>query len=221
MSWLSQGLKKIGKSKITRTLGKIIDTGADFLPPGFREVGNVGGKLMQGQNLKKAAIGSVLDYAGGKLGGMVASKLGGKAGGLVAKSVPSKAPIGSMSVINGMPVMLPPSSSGGFAGGLKKIGGSVVDSLSHNKQGIIDSVLGGVKHLGVDNVLGGGALAYGAYQQKKAGDMRNKALKMVEQDYAERAPLRKLGVSGMMNEQRPDLSSVFAPAMNPFLRKVG
>lgn len=70
-------LKKIGKSKITRTIGKGIDFGSDFLPPGFRDVGNLGGKLLQGQNLKRSLIGTGMDYAGGRLAKGLSGKLQG------------------------------------------------------------------------------------------------------------------------------------------------
>lgn len=77
---LGSFFKKIGKNKIVRGIGHAIDVGSDFLPPGFRDVGNLGGKLMEGQNIGKSLKGTATDYAMGKVGGMVAGKLGGAAG---------------------------------------------------------------------------------------------------------------------------------------------
>jgi hypothetical protein len=258
MSWLSKGLKKIGKSKITRGIGKVIDFGADFVPiPGVKEGLNLGGKLLQGQNLKKAALGTAGDFVMGGLASKAKGLLGGAkaaagAGDIAKKlggiDIASKY-IGQGATDNAARAIAAGNAGGGFLGGLKKVGGSIISSqlpgaiqsfagggspgLSQaagaiaqgGKPGIVDQIGsflgGGLKKIGgVDGLLGAGALGYGAYQQKQAGDMRDKALKLIEQDYATRAPLRTMGLSGMLNETPPDLSGVFAGATdNPFSRR--
>lgn len=75
-----------------------------------------------------------------------------------------------------------------------------------------------------DDLLGGAALYEGYKNNKQGTDLRNEGLDLLKNSYGERAGLRKLGVQGMMNEQAPDLSGVFAPAAsNPYsrLKKVG
>jgi hypothetical protein len=263
MSWLSKTLKKVGKSKITRGIGKVIDFGADFVPiPGVKEGLNLGGKLLQGQNLKKAALGTAGDFAMGAVVGKAKGLLGGakkvsSAAGLANKlggvDIASKY-IGQGATDNAARAIAAGNAGGGFLGGLKKIGGSVVSQAlpqvfgagqgvgTGGVGGTVGKVLGGTdgrlglddvggflkgginKLGGVDGLLGAGALGYGAYQQKQAGDMRDKALKLIEQEYASRAPLREMGMKGLMNEQRPDLSQEFAGTIdNPFsrLRRVG
>lgn len=91
---LGSFLRKIGKNKIVRGIGRAVDFGSDFLPPGFRDVGNFGGKILQGQNLKTAALGTGTDYLGGRAAKLIAGKLpggiknivggGGGAGGIPA-----------------------------------------------------------------------------------------------------------------------------------------
>jgi hypothetical protein len=79
-------------------------------------------------------------------------------------------------------------------------------------------VLGGLKKVGVNGVLAGASGVAGVNASRNAANDRKKALKLIESGYAEREPLRKLGLSGMLNEQRPDLSSTFATSGNPFRR---
>lgn len=106
---------------------------------------------------------------------------------------------------------------GGLVGGaLKKVGGKGLGGAIGKFGG---GILGGLKKIGIDGALGGASLAMGAYQQKKAGDLRGKALGLAEKRYAEQAGLRKMGMQGLMNEQRPDLSGVFQ-SQNPFMRRV-
>ena len=173
MSVVSSLIKKVKKSKITRGIGKIVDVASDFLPPGLRDVGNLTGKLLQQQNLKKAALGTAMDYGAGKIGGMVAGKLGGAAKGAAGKAIPnvdtSAMPaaanvignragaaatgIGGFSggVVGGMPVLLPQAAKaagGGVAQNAVKsiaqnFGGQVVKNLTGSPTGPANSGGGG------------------------------------------------------------------------------
>jgi hypothetical protein len=214
------GLKKVGK-----VVGGVAKRAAPIaaMIPGVGTVAGAAigglGSRASGDNLKTAigyGIKGALPGALGKLGG-----LGGVLGGLkrIGGGGAPSLDVGDLSKVignSGMP--------GGAAPGLGSSGkGGVLGSLGSiiGGAGGLGGILGGgLKKIGgVDGLLGGAATGYGAYQMKQAGDMRNKALKMVEQDYASRAPLRSQGLAGMLNEQRPDLSSTFA-SNNPFSRRV-
>ncbi len=232
MSWLSQGLKKL--KPIGKAYNKISDFGAQAagFVPGIGPIlaGGIkaSGDVLGGKNLKTALLNGVKTggsaYIGGKIGGALAGKLGSK----VPSAVSGAKIIGIGP--NGVPLFDQTGGGGGLGGqilgGLKKVGGGIIgaDQRGDGGGGFLDDIggmlSGGLKKIGgIDNVLGAGALGYGAYQQKQAGDMREKALKLITDDYATRAPLRTQGLSGMLNEQRPDLSSVFA-SQNPFSRRV-
>lgn len=208
------GLKKIGK-----VVGGVAKQAAPVISmvPGVGTVAGAAigglGSLASGDNLKTAIGYGVKGAMPGMLGklagaGGIAGKAGSILGGL--KKVGGGS-IGGSGALSGLPM---PSIGKAPRGGV----GGIIDSLG-GIGGIGGSILGGLKKIGVDDVLGGASLGYGAYQMKKAGDLRNKSLKMVEDEYRERAPLRKVGLSGLMNEQRPDLSQVFA-SQNPFARRV-
>jgi hypothetical protein len=66
MSKLSSFYRKKIKP-IKGKVGKVLDIGSDFLPPGFRDVGNFVGKRLEGQSTKQAAIGTGADYLGGRI----------------------------------------------------------------------------------------------------------------------------------------------------------
>lgn len=218
MSWLSQGLKKVGgvAKKIAPVVGLIPGVGT-VAGAAIGGLGSLASGDSLGEALKSAAIGGLSGYGGSTL-------LGGK--GILGigsglKKVGGALGIGGGPKLSGSPGDLigMASPGGGVPGispaGLGGGGGGILGSLG----GILG---GGLKKIGgVDGLLGAGALGYGAYQQKQAGDMREKALKLLSDDYASRAPLRKAGLSGMLNETPPDLSATFSPAMqNPFARRV-
>lgn len=204
---IGHGLKKIGHA-----VGGVAEKAAPFvgLIPGVGTLagGAIGGlgALAHGDGL-----GGALKYGAlGATSGLANSKLLG-GGGL--KAIGSKLGIGGHSgggydINNPADNIFAGSASGGGGGGL-------LSSLG----GIGSGLLGGLKKVGIDNILGGGALGYGAYQQKQAGDMRDKALKLITDDYATRAPLRTQGLQGMLNETPPDLSSIYSDPQNPFSRK--
>jgi hypothetical protein len=222
MSWLSSGLRKVGgvAKKAAPLAGLIpgVGTVAGGLIGGLGSLAsgdNIGEALKYGA---KGAVGGYLGNAAGGLGGILGGlkRIGG--GGLPNADrdygITGSGSIGGKGDLSGLPM---PSIGGApKSGGL----GGILGGLLGGSGGIGGLLSGGLKKIGgVDGLLGGAATGYGAYQMKQAGDMRNKALKMVEQDYATRAPLRSQGLAGMLNEQRPDLSSTFA-SNNPFSRRV-
>lgn len=232
MSWLShglrgvkKGLKKLGKSKVVRGVGKFIDVGADFLPPGLREIGNVGGKLLEGQNLKSAAIGSALDYGAGRLGKVISGKLvgnkiplGGAAGaGAARPNVGAVIGVGP----TGMPIFAPPgmgiggavaNAAAGAAGGggwLNTLGGA---ALSGVKKG-----LGGFS---AGDLIKGAATGYDIYNKEKERAFEQGREKKYDayndEDraaqaawFASRAPLRQAGEQGLLHPKTFDYSSIF------------
>lgn len=201
MSWLSKGLKKVGglAEKAAPVVGLI--PGVGTLAGGA--IGGLGA-LAHGDGLRGAlkygAMGAASGLAGSKL-------LGGK--GILGVPGALKKVIGS----GGHPEVV-----GLGPGGVPMINQTAGKSGLGGLGGIAGLLGSGFKKIGgVDGLLGAGALGYGAYQQKQAGDYRNKALKMIEQDYASREPLRKMGLAGMLNETPPDLSGVFQ-SQNPLRR---
>lgn len=138
------------------------------------------------------------------------------------------------------------AKAGAVLSGLKKVGGSsgmppsvdvngivnhsgVLDSMSGGEDG--GGFMGGLKKVGSflgdhgDQLLGAASLGEGYLGQRRANNLQNEALGIAKQSYADRAGLRKLGVSQMMDQTAPDLSSTFAQPSNPYgrqpLRKVG
>ncbi len=226
MSWLSQGLKKVGgvAKKVAPFAGLIPGVGT-LAGAAIGGLGSLASGDNIGEALKNGAIGGLSGYGGSKLlGGKGILGIGGalkKVGGRTPDIIGADqrgnggGTIGGSGPLSGLPMpdIGKAPGGGGLGGVLGGIGGLLGGS------GGVGGFLGGAlkKVGGIDNVLGAGALGYGAYQQKQAGDMREKALKLITDDYATRAPLRTQGLSGMLNEQRPDLSSVFA-SQNPFRR---
>lgn len=242
MSWLSSGLKKVGgvAEKVAPYVGLI---------PGVGTIagGAIGGlgALAHGDGLKGAlkygAAGAISGYGNAaKLGGMGAKAIfqgglkkvgsnlgtlamGGKLGG---NGIPNPDVSGALNTANGIADKYGSQGGGGFLDGLKKVGGGIVGmgsgvGMGGSHGGFLDSILGGIKGIGVDGALAGAAGLAGANASRNASNYRNKALGLVQGQWDDKAPLRKVGLAGMLNEQRPDLSSVYADPQNPFARKVG
>lgn len=154
MSWVSSAVRR--NKGVIRKIGKGIDFASDFLPPGFRDVGNFGSKLMQGQNLKRAAIGTGMDYGIGRaIKGLGAVRgLGG--GSSVAEKVGRWDP---GSVITNV--------AGGGTGVLA--GRSAATQLAGGgvREGIRQGVRRGIKGLSAKDILRGGATAYDIYGQQQ------------------------------------------------------
>ena len=67
-----------------------------------------------------------------------------------------------------------------------------------------------------DAVLGGAAIAKGAWDARSAGKKQDAALKRVGAGYEERAPLRKAGVAGMLAAS--ERAGRYRDRGNPFSR---
>lgn len=112
------------------------------------------------------------------------------------------------------------------AGAISKVGGvlSHIPGVGALESGIdkLGGLKGAVSKVGSflgdhgDQLLGAGSLYEGYNNSKKSTDLMNQALDTAKQSYAERAPLRTAGISGMMNETRPDLSSIYVNPSNPY-----
>lgn len=125
------------------------------------------------------------------------------------KALGTMATLGSMGALGpvaGAMRAIPGASA--IGSGISKLGG--VSKVASGLGGMLGKA-GGL----VDPLLGAGALYEGYKDNQKSTDYRNRALAVAENGYAERAPLRTAGVSGMMNETRPDLSSIYANG-NPY-----
>lgn len=205
-------LKKVGKG-----IGKVTSVASPLLmatgvgAPLALGLGAAGG-FASGHNLGEVLKGAAKNFALGSAGKAVA--------GLAGLSKAAAAKAGGVSAVGSQPRMIGVGPGGtplfdqtgelsGGGGG----GNGVVDALK--------GILGGNKAGGGTDwgsILGNlgkvGVTAAGAYssakQQGKADDLRDKALKMVESEYAEAAPLRKLGMAGLTDPRVRDLSSVFA-----------
>lgn len=230
-------LKKIGKSKITRAIGKGIDFGSDFLPPGFRDVGNLGGKLLEGKNLKMAALGTAGDYVGGRLARGLGSKLqgigkaGAVAGGATPTNIPKLIGIGP----GGIPLFDQTGSIAKQLGaGALQAGATAITGTggSNPGQDWKSRLLGGVSGLlggkaggiGLGDIAKYALPALGAFQASKAAgkadEYRKKGLAGVEAEYAAAKPLRDMGLAGMIDPRMTDVSSLFNQP-RPQYRRIG
>lgn len=202
---LRRSLKSIGKNKLFRGLGKAVDTVGDFLPPGFRDVANVGGKLMQGQNLKRSLIGAGMDYAGGRIGGALVSK---------ARGV--KVPLADK-VLKGF-------DPGSVITNVAQGGTTAINPVSAASGGIGNQILSGVKRgiggLSAGDIIKGAATGYDIYSNERDRAYQRKRLEKQDKIFDEdrladqqwfntTAPLRDAGMSRSLNFNRPDLSSIF------------
>ena len=196
-------LKKLTWKKVGKGVGKVLDNkivkGAAALGLAATGVGApaaallMGGgaaasKLAQGKRLttalKSGAKDGALTYAGMKIIPKVTDKLGG-----VFNKVPGAESAGEI----GLP-------GGDIAG----------QGRFRSIMGTAGKFLGGSDGFGADDLLKYGKAAgdaFGAYEDRERfGKMED----MANADYASRAPLREAGMAGLLDESRPDLSSVFA-----------
>lgn len=203
MSWVSKQLKSVGKvgKKVGKAIGKgweAIDDVAlpligNALLPGVGGVlgGMAAGAIGNGRPTIKrigagALTGAVTGYGGSLLGG--GGKAAGAAGGAANSVAPGVANAASAGANRGI--------GSSLLGGLKKIGGFALDNI--------------------DPIMGAASMYQGAKAQGKADDLNKRALALREQQYADFAPIRKLGIAGMQNTQRPDLSAIYRNQQNPF-----
>ena len=237
---LRRSLKSLGKNKIFRGIGKVADLAGDFVPiPGVRDALNIGGKLMQGQNLKRSLIGAGLDYAGGKIGGALA----GKARALVHPGAAASAAGAGASLVpkpSADPFVDALMRSKGVPAAAVSVGGGLVSSGVNRAapvmtQGLGSQVLSGAKRalggLKASDVIKGAAAGYDIYSREKDAAYNRKRLadqdRMYKEDRARdiamrdkynaasqayfdsNADLRAAGKAGMMDWSKPDLSALF------------
>lgn len=231
---------------LKNSLGKVVDTGSDFLPPGFRDVGNFAGKRLQGQSTKDAIIGSAKDYAMGRIskgiGGKVKNTLGmggdkfgleaaNRAGDAATRSVmDSTGNVGRSSAVDKI--------MGAFRGERGRavkntLSGAIRDKLLGGKPITIGSVAGRAGDLARNGAgwvgnnpleaAGYGAAGLAGLEAKKrydaAGKLRKQALDVKTKSYAEREGLRRQGVAGMMNTVKAVPIDELTDSTNNFARK--
>lgn len=106
-----------------------------------------------------------------------------------------------------------------FLGGLKSLG----TALWNNKGKIAD----GAKRVGTaikdnpDVSLAAASGVMGARDNARGDALDRQALDAATGAYNESAPLRAMGMAGMMSNERPDLSSVYHASGNPFEQYAG
>jgi len=118
--------------------------------------------------------------------------------------------------------------AGAISSGVSKVGGILSKVPGADKLGSLvtggKGIPGAVSKVGSflgdhgDQLLGAGSLYEGYKANQRSNDLMNEALHYAKDSYDTRAPLRTAGVSGMLNQQRPDLSSVYANPSNPYSR---
>lgn len=104
------------------------------------------------------------------------------------------------------------SGGSGILGGVRKLGSGILNAVTH----------GGANGNGLNlgNLAVGGLAGYQAINaanaSKRSGQLSDKALNLAESRYAGQAPLRSAAMTHLLNPTRPDLTSVYQDAQNPF-----
>jgi len=220
---LSKGLKKVGKGlkSVGKKVGKAWEKVDDYVLPaaGFALGGPAGAALGSaaargigdGKFDAGATLGAgVKGYAGGQLAsslGLVGDKgfgallnsgkglVSGGGGGMASSaSMASGGASGAAQAASG--------GGGGFVAGGRVGGGGVGDFLRNNPELILGAV----------------SAFQGANQQSKADALNKRSLALAEQPWNETAALRQQSLKSLMNQQRPDLSHLYAGSSNPFSR---
>ena len=160
--------------------------------------GNAAGQLLKKGNVNvvEAGLGGLASGAGQHFVHGAKLPWGGGAGAGAAGT-------GTQS----MPGVMGAAGGGGGGGGL--LGGG----------GILGTGIDGGDIAKYGPLVLGGLGAYGAYQdQKKANELRERAMRLAENDWGSRDPLRQrvLGMAAQPEPQREDLSGLFADPGNPF-----
>lgn len=243
MSWLSSGVKKLGKGakklvtdpkkwaeNAGRSVGTAAQAAAPFLPPGFRQAASIGGSIAAGNNMEghlKSAIGAEI---GSAMGGRGIGQSIGRGAGQVMRGGIRALPAAVAGIGRGNL----PSPTSTFPGtGPRPLGfnnpvtfpGS---SGAPGGDGGIDwgSILGSALNFGKENAadigLGGMAAwqaAASAKASKRAGELSDKGLAHAENRWASQAPLRGRGIQQALNPTKADLSDVYHDPTNPFAVK--
>ena len=220
-------LKKL--ENMGRSLGKVVRQASPLVSfiPGIGPIASAGigyaGSLAEGRNLKHhlksgamaglSGLGIDKLQATGKLG----STLSGEFGKRSAREAALKGALGNMAR-NPAGIIDPMTgtSIAGEAGG--GIGGFAGKALS----GVSGLLKGGIGKLSTADILKLGLGGVGAYQASKAAgkanDLRERGLKYATDAYDEAAPLRKMGMEGMLDPRMADVSSLFNQPRRPYRR---
>lgn len=193
MSWL----KKLGKG---------ISKAASFVPGPIGIAGSAGNALLNNKNVGKALVGDMARNSKFAAAALPVAMTAGAA-------VPA---LGSAMGTGALGATGAAAKLSGVAGG----GG-----------GAIGKAAGGLSKLGIGagDLIDLGLAGFSAYQGRKADKraeradqqalaMQQQALKFAQDQYAERAPFRKLGTSMALDQQPEDVSALFASS-NPFARR--
>lgn len=211
-------LKKLTWKKVGKGIGKVVDNkwtklaaagalGATGLgaPAAAAIIGGMsaGGKLAQGKRLTTALKGGAKDAALTYVGGKVAGKLAPKVGGLF-KSGP--APL-DMTAAN-------QASNAVNALDMNKVMSGAGDAIA--QPGRFRSIasaagkfIGGKDGFDVDDVISLGKAAGSAYGAYDSGKRMNRLENIAMGEYNQGAPLRAQARQMLLDDSRPDLSSVF------------
>lgn len=247
MSWLSKGLKAIGKtvSKGAKAAGKGWEKIDDFALPaiGFALGGPAGAALGSAAargigdgkfNAKATLMAGAKGYAGGALGS-AAGLTGGQGLKALGSSVLKTAanPVSAIKGVTGMGGGAAPAAGSGAVPNLS-IGADFTPTLSAATSAAAPAAqagggfMGGLKAIGnvasgvqkiAQPIMGGLSMYEGYKNDKKADALSKKQLALAEQSYGERAPLRALGRDLMLNQTPPDLSYIYANSSNPFAKR--
>lgn len=238
MSWLSSIGHFAGK-----VLSNPIVEGASAFIPGVGPLitageGALGGILKPGGNIGSALTGGLQGAAAGLAGGgirklgtsLLANGVGGalKSSGTFAPSDSGGGQYGNIIDYDagGNPIYgsdIPQSiyddpfgtgNGGSTSGG---VGSDILGGLRKLGSGLSGGQNGGIN---VGNLALGGLAGYQALNaanaSKRSGQLSDKALGLAESRYASQAPLRSAAMTHLLNPTRPDLTSVYQDAQNPF-----
>jgi hypothetical protein len=187
---------------------------------------SIGKGISKGLKKVGGAVTKVASFVPGPIG------LAGSAANAAINHKPIASSVGGdlMRNAKGAAALLPIAASGGAAAGALGGAGGGLSLSSLGSLGSLGGAGGALKTVGQfalnnpDLILGGLSAAEGMDAARKEDRYRGKALAAAEQQYADAAPLRKAGLAGLLNETRPNLSSVFAssnPMARPFKRVGG
>lgn len=114
------------------------------------------------------------------------------------------------------PFVLP--AVGSAIGGAGAAGAAGAAGKAASVGGALKSIGGVIKD--VAPIAIGGMSAYeGIQQNRRANDLQDRAIGMAEENAAARKPLLSLGMAGMQNAKRPDLSEQFTDDGNVYARQ--
>lgn len=198
----------------------------------LRKIGQKGGSLLRKAAPVVGLIPGVGTIAGAGLGalGSIAEGHRGLGGTLTS------AGIGGLSGFGGSKLreMLANRTASKVAGGLAgRVPGDGLGAVNTGKLGALSGAigsLGGLAGFAADHAGGIASLAkyalpaVGAYQASKsagkADDYRKKAIALTEQQWADQAPLRTMGMAGLTDPRLADVSSIYnapRPQFRPFV----